>query len=29
MSKSEKQILLAFISKEIEIEQEKNSIKEV
>ena len=26
MSKSEKQILLAFISKEIEIEQEKNSI---
>ena len=29
MSKSEKQILLAFITKEIEIEQEKNSIKEV
>ena len=29
MSKSEKQILLAFISKEIEIEQEKNSLKEV
>ena len=29
MSKSEKQILLAFISKEMEIEQEKNSIKEV
>ena len=29
MSKSEKQILLAFINKEIEIEQEKNSIKEV
>ena len=29
MSKSEKQILLAFIEKEIEIEQEKNSIKEV
>ena len=29
MSKSEKQILFAFIEKEIEIEQEKNSIKEV
>ena len=29
MSKSEKQILFAFIKKEIEIEQEKNSIKEV
>ena len=29
MGKSEKEILLAFISKEIEIEQEKNSIKEV
>ena len=29
MSKSEKQILFAFIEKEIEIEQEKNSLKEV
>jgi hypothetical protein len=29
MSKSEKQILFAFIEKEIEIEQEKSSIKEV
>ena len=29
MNKGEKEILLAFISKEIEIEQEKNSIKEV
>ena len=29
MSKSEKEILLAFIEKEIEIEQEKNSTKEV
>ena len=29
MSKSEKEILLAFIEKEIEIEQEKNSLKEV
>ena len=29
MSKSEKQILFAFIEKEMEIEQEKNSIKEV
>ena len=29
MSKSEKEILLAFVSKEIEIEQEKNSLKEV
>jgi hypothetical protein len=29
MGKSEKQILFAFIEKEIEIEQEKNSLKEV
>ena len=29
MSKGEKQILFAFIEKEIEIEQKKNSIKEV
>ena len=29
MSKGEKEILFAFIQKEIEIEQEKNSIKEV
>ena len=29
MSKSEKEILLAFISKEIEIEKDKNSLKEV
>ena len=29
MSKGEKQILFAFIEKEIETEQEKNSIKEV
>ena len=29
MSKSEKQILFAFIEKEIEIEKDKNSIKEV
>ena len=29
MSKSEKQILFAFIEKEIEIEQEKNSINDV
>ena len=29
MSKSEKEILLAFIEKEIEIEQDKNSLKEV
>ena len=29
MSKSEKQILFAFIEKEIEIEQDKNSLKEV
>ena len=29
MGKGEKEILLAFIKKEIEIEQEKNSIKEV
>ena len=29
MSKSEKQILFAFIQKEIEIEQDKNSLKEV
>jgi hypothetical protein len=29
MSKGEKEILFAFIKKEIEIEQEKNSIKEV
>ena len=29
MSKGEKEILFAFIKQEIEIEQEKNSIKEV
>ena len=29
MSKSEKQILFAFIEKEIEIEKERNSLKEV
>ena len=29
MDKGEKEILLAFIKQEIEIEQEKNSIKEV
>jgi hypothetical protein len=29
MSKSEKQILFAFIEKEIEIEKDKNSLKEV
>ena len=29
MGKGEKEILLAFIKKEIEIEKEKNSIKEV
>ena len=29
MSKGEKEILFAFIQKEIEIEQEKNSLKEV
>ena len=29
MSKSEKEILLAFIKQEIEIEQDKNSLKEV
>ena len=29
MSKSEKEILLAFISKEIEIGKDKNSLKEV
>ena len=29
MGKGEKEILFAFIQKEIEIEQEKNSIKEV
>ena len=29
MSKGEKEILFAFIKKEIEIEQDKNSLKEV
>ena len=29
MGKGEKEILFAFIKKEIEIEQEKNSLKEV
>ena len=29
MGKGEKEILLAFIKQEIEIEQEKNSLKEV